>query len=266
MDNQIEMFPRDEFEQQTPHNDRDGIEEHAGRVPEPKNIDAISNSSEPHQVGQTLNSLSLTRRVQLSRTVRPPAPASRLSDRKTSPVFEATGLTGDFELSDHAFAFPDTSHEDIVALARDIEATGLLEEITLAWPRGTRRSTRGRRRKASSTRLQNGGRRANLPAPPPRDRSQALRLVQERERGGTSNPARKPWPSLFCFPRGVRVGPRLPRIIVGIPTISPVPPKGREQKLRASAATSSTWPTRWLTPTAGWLQKSGMPSMTAPFP
>ena len=43
------MFPLDEFEQQTPHNDRDGIEEDAERIPEPKNIDAISNSSEPQR-------------------------------------------------------------------------------------------------------------------------------------------------------------------------------------------------------------------------
>ena len=133
MDNQIEMFPRDEFEQQTPHNDRDGIEEHAGRIPEPKNIDAISNSSEP----QRLDSAELAVPDPQGST-EPDGEATgtseQVSDRKTSPVFEATGLTGDFELSDHALAFPDTSHEDIVALARDIEATGLLEEITLAWP------------------------------------------------------------------------------------------------------------------------------------
>ena len=168
MDNQIEMFPLDEFEQQTPHNDGDGIDEYAGRVPEPRNIDAISNSSEP----QRLDSAELAVPDPQGST-EPDGEATgtseQVSDRKTSPVFEATGLTGDFELSDHALAFPDTSHEDIVAL---------------------------------------------------------------------------PWPSLSCFPSGVRVGPRLPRKIVGIPTISPVPPKRREQKLRASVATSSTWPTR----------------------
>ena len=133
MDNQIEMFPRDEFEQQTPHNDGDGVDEYAGRVPEPKNIDAISNSSEP----QRWDSAELAVPDPQGST-EPDGEATgtseQASDRKTSPVFEATGLTGDFELSDHAFAFPDTSHEDIVALARDIEATGLLEEITLAWP------------------------------------------------------------------------------------------------------------------------------------
>ena len=133
MDNQIEMFPLDEFEQQTPHNDGDGIDEYAGRVPEPKNIDAISNSSKP----QRLDSAELAVPDPQGST-EPDGEATGTSEqvsvRKTSPVFEATGLTGDFELSDHALAFPDTSHEDIVALARDIEATGLLEEITLAWP------------------------------------------------------------------------------------------------------------------------------------
>ena len=116
MDNQIEMFPLDEFEQQTPHNDGDGIDEYAGRVPEPRNIDAISNSSEP----QRLDSAELAVPDPQGST-EPDGEATgtseQVSDRKTSPVFEATGLTGDFELSDHALAFPDTSHEDIVALA-----------------------------------------------------------------------------------------------------------------------------------------------------
>ena len=131
MDNQFQMFPRDEFEHQTPHNDRDGIEEDAERIPEPNNIDAISNSSVPHQPDDAEIAVP-----DLQGSTEPDGEdtSEQLSLRKTSPVFEATGLTGDFALSDHAFAFPDTSHEDIVALAKDIEATGLLEEITLAWP------------------------------------------------------------------------------------------------------------------------------------
>ena len=131
MDNQFEMFPLDEFEQQTPHNDRDGIEEDAERIPEPNNIDAISNSSVPHQPDDAEIAVP---DLQGSTEPDGEGTSEQLSLRKTSPVFEATGLTGDFALSDHAFAFPDTSHEDIVALAKDIEATGLLEEITLAWP------------------------------------------------------------------------------------------------------------------------------------
>ena len=120
MDNQIEMFPSDEFEQLTPHNDGDGIE-------------AISNSSEP----QRLDSAELAVPHPQGSTEpdgETTGTSEQVSVRKTSPVFEATGLTGDFALSEHARAFPDTSHEDIVALARDIEATWLLEEISLAWP------------------------------------------------------------------------------------------------------------------------------------
>ena len=131
MDHQFEMFSLDEFEQQTPHNDRDGIEEDAERIPEPNNIDAISNSSVPHQPDDAEIAVP---DLQGSTEPDGEGTSEQLSLRKTSPVFEATGLTGDFALSDHAFAFPDTSHEDIVALAKDIEATGLLEEITLAWP------------------------------------------------------------------------------------------------------------------------------------
>ena len=131
MDNQFEMFPLDEFEQQTPHNDRDGIEEDAERIPEPNTIEVISNSSEPQQPDDAEIAVP---DLQGSTDPDGEGTSEQLSVRKTSPVFEATGLTGDFQLSDLAFAFPDTSHEDIVALSRDIEATGLLEEITLAWP------------------------------------------------------------------------------------------------------------------------------------
>ena len=131
MDNQFEMFPLDEFEQQTPQNDRDGIEEDAERIPEPNTIEVISNSSEPQQPDDAEIAVP---DLQGSTDPDGEGTSEQLSVRKTSSVFEATGLTGDFQLSDLAFAFPDTSHEDIVALSRDIEATGLLEEITLAWP------------------------------------------------------------------------------------------------------------------------------------
>ena len=51
---------------------------------------------------------------------------------ETASIFEATGLTGHFELSDEASAFPETSHEGLLALARNIEANGMVEEITVA--------------------------------------------------------------------------------------------------------------------------------------
>ena len=43
--NTLEMFPLEKFEQLAPQNDGDGIDEDAGPVPEPNNIDAISKSS-----------------------------------------------------------------------------------------------------------------------------------------------------------------------------------------------------------------------------
>lgn len=122
---QMDMFPPGEFEQLTPQNEGDGIEEDAERIPEPNTTEAVSNSGEPRQPDDA--------------EIAVPDPqaegtSEQLLTRKTSSVFEATGLTGDFGLSDLAFAFPDTSHGDIVALTNDIEANGLLEEITLAWP------------------------------------------------------------------------------------------------------------------------------------
>ena len=51
---------------------------------------------------------------------------------ETSSIYERTGITGPFEISSIALVFPDTSHMDLTALAADIEANGLLEEITLA--------------------------------------------------------------------------------------------------------------------------------------
>ena len=51
---------------------------------------------------------------------------------ETSSIYERTGITGPFVISSIALVFPDTSHMDLTALAADIEANGLLEEITLA--------------------------------------------------------------------------------------------------------------------------------------
>ena len=132
MYNQSMMFPLDEFEQPTPQNDGDGMDEDPGRVPEPNTIDAISNSGVPRQPDDAEIAGS-----NLQGSIEPDGVGTtgQVSLRMISSVFEATGLTGDFELGDLALAFPETSHEDMVALANDIEATGLLEEITLAWPK-----------------------------------------------------------------------------------------------------------------------------------
>ena len=131
MDNQIEMFPLDEFVEPTPQDDGDRIDKDAEHIPELNTIETISNSGEPRQPDDAEIDVS-----DPQGSVEPDGEGTseQLSLRKTSSVFEATGLTGDFALSNLAFAFPDTSHEDIAALARDIEDTGLLEEITLAWP------------------------------------------------------------------------------------------------------------------------------------
>ena len=60
-----------------------------------------------------------------------------VSAEQTSSIYEATGLTGPFKLNPMGLAFPDTSNEDLMALAANLEAIGILEEPTVAWTQGT---------------------------------------------------------------------------------------------------------------------------------
>ena len=60
-----------------------------------------------------------------------------VSAEETSSIYEATGLIGPFKLNPIGLAFPDTSNEDLMALAANIEAIGILEEPTVAWTQGT---------------------------------------------------------------------------------------------------------------------------------
>ena len=60
-----------------------------------------------------------------------------VSAEETSSIYEATGLTGPFKLNPMGMAFPDTSNEDLMALAANVEAIGILEEPTVAWTQGT---------------------------------------------------------------------------------------------------------------------------------
>ena len=43
-----------------------------------------------------------------------------VSAEETSSIYEATGLTGPFKLNPIALAFPDTSNEDLMALAANL--------------------------------------------------------------------------------------------------------------------------------------------------
>ena len=60
-----------------------------------------------------------------------------VSAEETASIYEATGLTGPFKLNPMGMAFPDTSNEDLMALAANLEAIGILEEPTVAWTQGT---------------------------------------------------------------------------------------------------------------------------------
>ena len=104
----------------------------AGNVPEQKNIDDISSSGESQKSG----GVEIATPDPLGSN-EPDGEATGANEQvsirtETASIFEATGLTGHFELSDEASAFPETSHEGLLALARNIEANGMLEEITVA--------------------------------------------------------------------------------------------------------------------------------------
>ena len=110
----------------------DAVDAVAGNVPEQKNIDDIPSSGESQKSGgaeiaapDSQGSSGLAGEATGAN--------EQVSIRtETASIFEATGLTGHFELSDEASAFPETSHEGLLALARNIEANGMVEEITVA--------------------------------------------------------------------------------------------------------------------------------------
>ena len=110
----------------------DAVDADAGNVPDPKNIDDISSSGESQKPdGAEIAAPNP------QGSNEPDGEATGANEQvsirtETASIFEATGLTGHFELSDEASAFPETSHEGLLALARNIEANGMLEEITVA--------------------------------------------------------------------------------------------------------------------------------------
>ena len=106
MDAQTIMFPMDEFEQQAPRDTGDGTEGVAGRVPKPR------------------------------RTGGHTGPGQQVPAGGTAQIYEATGIIGPFALSHIALVFPDTPDEDLMSLAANIQAHGMLEEPTVAWTNG----------------------------------------------------------------------------------------------------------------------------------
>ena len=108
----------------------DAIDADAGNVPEQKNIDDISSSGESQKSDGA--EIDVPDPQGSSGLAGDAAGNDELvSAEETSSIYEATGLIGHFELSAEALVFPHTSDEDL-ALARNIEANGMLEEITVA--------------------------------------------------------------------------------------------------------------------------------------
>ena len=128
-------FPFYEPKQASEMNQFD-IDADAGNVPEPKGIDDISSS------GESLKSdgagIAAPNPQGSSGLAGDSADNGELvSAEETSSIYEATGLTGPFKLNPMGMAFPDTSNEDLMALAANVEAIGILEEPTVAWTQGT---------------------------------------------------------------------------------------------------------------------------------
>ena len=128
-------FPFYEPKQASEMNQFD-IDADAGNVPEPKGIDDISSS------GESLKSDGAEIAAPNPQGSSGPAGDSAgngelVSAEETSSIYEATGLIGPFKLNPIGLAFPDTSNEDLMALAANLEAIGILEQPTVAWTQGT---------------------------------------------------------------------------------------------------------------------------------
>ena len=128
---ELTLFPLDQFEQGPSPNDDDGIGSDPADVPAQDRIDDRAGIGEEHEPDRT--DIAAPNPQGSSGLAGDAADNGELvSAEKTASIYEATGLTGHFELSDEASAFPETFHESLLALARDIKANGMLEEITLA--------------------------------------------------------------------------------------------------------------------------------------
>ena len=114
----------------------DAVDADAGNVPEPKNIDDISSSGESQKSdGAEIAAPD----SQGSHGLAGDAAGNGhlVSAEEASSIYEATGLTGPFKLNPMGMAFPETSNEDLMALAANVKAIGIMEEPTVAWTQGT---------------------------------------------------------------------------------------------------------------------------------
>ena len=133
----MRMFPFDQFEQDASQKQEDGIGCEPANVPARDRIDDRAGIEEEHEPDPT--EIAATNPQGSSGPAGNSAGNGELVPaEETASIFEATGLIGPFKLNPIiALAFPDTSNEDLMALAASMEAIGILEEPTVAWTQGT---------------------------------------------------------------------------------------------------------------------------------
>ena len=120
----LKMFALEEYDQEAPPQEGDETENGAKDVLERDRIDDHAGTGEEHEPGR-------------DDIAAPKGNGELVSAEETSSIYEATGLIGPFKLNPLALVFPDTSDQDLLALAANISAIGILEEPTVAWTQGT---------------------------------------------------------------------------------------------------------------------------------
>ena len=132
----LKMFALEEYDQEAPPQEGDETENGAKDVLERDRIDDHAGTGEEHEPGR--DDIAAPNPQGSSGPAGDSAGNGELvSAEETSSIYEATGLIGPFKLNPMGLAFPDTSNEDLMALAANIEAIGILEEPTVAWTQGT---------------------------------------------------------------------------------------------------------------------------------
>ena len=133
---ELTLFPLDAFEQAPSPDDEDGIGSDPADVPARERIDDRAGIGEEHESDRT--EIAAPNPQGSSGLAGDSAGNAELvSAEEKASIYEATGLIGPFNLNPIALAFPDTSNEDLMALAANIGANGILEEPTVAWTQGT---------------------------------------------------------------------------------------------------------------------------------
>ena len=133
----LPMFPLDQFEQGPSPSDEDGIGCDPADVPARDRIDDRAGIGEELEPDPT-EIAAPNPHVSSGAAGEATGTSELVPAEETASIFEATGLIGPFKLNPIiALAFPDTSNEDLMALAASMEAIGILEEPTVAWTQGT---------------------------------------------------------------------------------------------------------------------------------